>query len=269
MTICLEISKKIPPSPEKRIEISCISPNERGFDDLEKRNLFGSFWKKFPYFIVKVPHLPQTNDCNMAFLSKLFSSSRGEEIKALAPPLNMVYRKQDHYGLVKLLGGFQLFRSGSFKKITHILSREDEWLRQKTAIFDYQYTVQAGKTPVTFFQTVFFIESKDLALPQFLMKPEHFFHRIGKFMNLTHDIEFEAYPAFSEKYLVQGEIPALVKASVPEELARFFTIENKWSLEGINYHLIFYQKHKRLPPETIREFYQKGMQIAEWLKHNE
>ncbi|MBT8218920.1 MAG: hypothetical protein KJP00_03810 [Bacteroidia bacterium] len=201
----------------------------------------------------------------MSFLSRLFKNKRGEQIKALAFPLGMKYSEKDEFGLIKLMGDFQLFKTGYSKKIKNILRKKDDWLQSDIAIFDYQYTVSTGKSSVTYKQTVFFINSKDLALPQFLLKPEHFFHRIGKFLNLTQDIEFETYPEFSKKYLVQGEVPSMVKDMVPEELATFFSVEKKWSLEGIHYYLIFYALHKQLPPETIEEFYKKGLKIVKLL----
>ena len=204
----------------------------------------------------------------MSFFSRLFKDKRGDEIKSLAYHLDMQYTKRDRYGLKKLLGQFQLFREGGGRKITNLLKKEDEWLQSKVAVFDYQYTISTGKSSQTFYQTVFFIQSKKLSLPQFLIKPEHFFHRVGKFLKLTQDIEFEEHPEFSKKFLIQGDEASLVKDALPDELARFFTIEKKWSLEGMNYFLIFYQKHKRLPPESIGDFYKKGMKIYEWLQEN-
>jgi hypothetical protein len=191
---------------------------------------------------------------------------RREEFRSLAYQLDMDYQPRDEFGMFNLLEDFQLFQKGFRRRIRHILTREDAMYNHQTAIFDYQYTVHRNKRATTYYQTVFFIESRRLALPQFLMKPEHFFHRIGKFLGLTQDIDFTAWPDFSEKYLIQGEEPELVTDMMNDKLARLFTIEDTWSLEGIGYYLIFYQKHRLLPPPQVKQLYRQGMEIANWLQ---
>lgn len=190
-------------------------------------------------------------------------------MEALAGELGLEYSQKDEFKMVKRLEAFQLFKKGSFRKITNLMTKEEELLESKFAVFDYQYTIHQGKTSHTFVQTVFFMDSKKLGLPQFLIKPEHFFHRIGKYLGWVQDIEFETHPEFSGKYLVQSEFPDMLKEMIPEELMHFFSVERKWSLEGINYFLIFYHEHKRLPIETIKEFYLKGMNIVDMLKNDD
>ena len=201
----------------------------------------------------------------MNAIQRLFDGNRSQEIEALANKLGLRYTKKDEFGLIKQLGDFRLFQKGSFRRINYLL-RDSRNLDFKTAVFDYRYTISSGKHSRTYLQTVFFVESTSLALPRFLLKPENFLHRIGKYLNLTQDIEVDAYPEFSDNYLVQGEIPDLVKDMIPEELARFFMVDKKWSLEGLNYYLIFYQNNKRLSPTEIEHFYQKGLGIVEMLK---
>ena len=202
----------------------------------------------------------------MSFLSNIFGGKRRKKLEALATELGFEYTRKDEFKMVKRLGAFQLFKKGTFRQITNLMSKDIELLESKIAIFDYQYTIQQGKTSATFVQTVFFMDSKKLGLPQFLIKPEHFFHRIGKYLGWVQDIEFEAHPEFSEKYLIQSEFPDMLKEMIPEELMHFFSIERKWSLEGVNYFLIFYRERKRLPPETIKEFYLKGLDIVRMLQ---
>ena len=50
-----------------------------------------------------------------------------------------------------------------------------------------------------------------------------------------------------------------------DEVLKYFSVEKNWSLEGVNYYLIFYQKRKLIPPHQIRHFYQKGMEIYKML----
>lgn len=210
-----------------------------------------------------------TQQMPMSRFSSLFHIGRSKQLETLAGKLGMDFSRKDDFGMVKKLGNFQLFKKGSSRKIINLMTADDSWLESSYAIFDYRFTIQHGKSASTHFQTVFFMDSKKLALPQFLLKPEHFFHRIGKYLNWVQDIEFEAHPDFSEKYLVQSDFPNMLKGMMKEEVVQFFTIEDKWSLEGLNYYLIFYQNQKRLPIETIRSFHKKGLYLAKLLQEED
>lgn len=177
----------------------------------------------------------------------------------------MSYQPEDEWGLLNLLEDFKLFRRGRRKRMEHILRRQDAMLDTDVRIFDYSYTIQANNSRRTVAQTVFFMHSKKLGLPEFWMKPEHFFHNIGEFLGFTEDIDFEEYPKFSTQYWLKSDDEPYLRASLSDPFLKFFTIEKDWHLEGINYYLIFYKKDVLLAPEKIKNFYQKGMQICEML----
>ena len=134
-------------------------------------------------------------------------------------------------------------------------------------IFDYRYTVSTGKSSQTFKQTVFFINSKRLAMPEMLMKPEHFFHRLGNWLGLQQDIDFEEHKVFSENYLLQGEDEPQVRSTMDKkEVIRFFTIEKEWHLESVGYFMIFYQHDRLIPPHEIKHLHARGMMLFENFK---
>ncbi len=196
----------------------------------------------------------------------LFGNKRAAQMRALAHQLGLKYSRRDEFSLRKKLGAFQLFTKGHGRKISNLMTLEDDWLVSSRAIFDYQYSIQHGKTSSTHAQTVFFMDSKQLGLPPFIIRPEYFFHRIGKFLGLVKDIEFEINPKFSKNFLIQSDYPEMMKDLVPDDLIRFFNVEYNWSLEGVNHYLIFYQSDKKIAPGTIRDFYHKGMSIVDMLK---
>ena len=202
-------------------------------------------------------------------LKYFFRDRRLEKLRPLSQGLGLHFSRKEDYGLRKKLSAFKLFQKGSGRKIVNLMSKDDDWLISSYAIFDYHYTIQHGKTSTTYKQTVFFMDSKKLGLPPFIIKPEHFFHRIGKYLGLVKEIEFESEPEFNEKFLIQSEYPDMMEDLVSKDLIQFFNIENKWTLEGINHYLIFYREHKRLEPEVIKDFYRKGVQIVEMLTQEE
>lgn len=199
---------------------------------------------------------------------KKSNAKRAEQLSKLASKLEMKFYDKDEFGLRKRLGQFHLFRSNGTKKITNFFLKEDVWKSSKVAVFDLEIMAD-DETMTEFNQTVFFVESKELSLPEFFIRPEEFFDKVGKFLRLTSEIEFEEHPEFCKNYWVEGEEESLVKKMVTDDFARFFSIEKNWQLEGMNYFMIFYQKGKLLKPEAIEDFYKKGIQLFEELKGEE
>lgn len=192
------------------------------------------------------------------------SYDRSTQFRNIALQLEMQYSAEDEWGLLNLLKDFQLFRRGHSRKITNLLYRQIGMLETEIHVFDYRYVISSNNSRRVFKQTVFFVHSKKLGLPQFLLKPENFFHKIGQLLGMQ-DIDFEQYPKFSDQYLLRGEDEDYIRASFPDEALQFFTIEKNWSLEGLNYYLVFYQKNRLLLPSQIVDFYRKGMHLHEIL----
>lgn len=203
----------------------------------------------------------------------LFKSSnmqeRTAELRAAAPEIGMRFQEKDEYGMIALLRDFKLFQRGRRRAIINILTRESDLMEEKVNIFDYRYTVQSNNSSRTFVQTVFFIQSKQLALPEMLLKPEHFFHKVGAWLGMQ-DIDFEEHPSFSESYLLQGEDESRIRRTMGQEaVIRFFTVEKNWSLESIGFYLILYQEQTLFTPGHIKTLYNKGMDLYQQLKTEE
>lgn len=195
---------------------------------------------------------------------------RKKQMEQIAFELQMQFSEKDDWGLRRRLSDFHLFKKGHSKEIFNVISKKETFLEEQFFIFDYKYTIQAGNTPVKHYQTVFHIQSKKLGLPEFLLKPESFFHKIGAFLGMQ-DIDFEEHPEFSQKNLLQGEDEDLVRnmMTVNPLLFRFFTVERDWSLEGVGYFMVFYSQQKLLHPGIVKNFLKKGMEVYDILKSKE
>ena len=99
------------------------------------------------------------------------------------------------------------------------------------------------------------------------MKPEHFFHRVGEFLGAKGDIDFEEFPEFSKQYLLKGNDELGVRSTFSNDMLHFFTVEKKWSLEGLHNTILFYRKGKRQSPEIIQDFFNKGILIYKMMKN--
>ena len=195
------------------------------------------------------------------------SAKRRKELEKEAHKLGMSFSEKDDWGLIGFLKDFKLFRKGFGKRVTNVMHAQDDWLKMEARVFDYRYTIHSGKSSRVFRQTVFFMQSKQLGLPEFLLKPENIFHKIGQLLGMQ-DIDFEEYPAFSNQYLLKGDDEDYIRATMNDQVLKFFTVEKNWTLEGVNYYLLFYRNNKLLHPSQIRRFYQKGLKICEMLSQD-
>lgn len=181
-------------------------------------------------------------------------------MKRLAMELNVQFQPTDEWGLRSQLGDFRLFRRGISRRITNHLRSRDEMLETDFHLFDYRFKVSTGKSSKTYQQTVFFVDSRRLALPEFTMKPENFLHYIGDLLGFK-DIDFEEFPKFSSNYYLKGDDEEYIRASLPTAFLRFFSEEKNWYLEAVNYYLIFYRVDHQIPLKDLRTFYQKGVKV--------
>ncbi|MCK4820866.1 hypothetical protein KA005_34185, partial [bacterium] len=123
----------------------------------------------------------------------------------------------------------------------------------RITIFDYKYTVGSGKSSHTYKQTVVYFQSDDLALPDFALRPERIFHKIGSVFGYQ-DIDFETSPEFSRHYLLRGVNETAIRNLFGMDVLAYFEREKskKMCVEGNDKHLIYYKSGKLIKPEDIR-----------------
>lgn len=200
----------------------------------------------------------------MAFITPFQKRSRTAALREIADQIGMEFSEKDDWGMRSLLKDFELFQKGSRRRITNLLHKTTGLMEEKISICDYQYTISTGKSAHTHYQTVFFLQSKDLGLPEMLVYPENFFHKIGSLLGMQ-DIDFEEWPEFSRKFLVQGNEWG-VRRLMNEDLTKFFLVERHWCLESLGFYLVFYRRKTLVKPQSIKVLFNKGMSLFEHLK---
>lgn len=191
---------------------------------------------------------------------------RTQRLKKVADKIGFQYVAEDDWGLESLLEDFYLFKKGRRRQIRHLMQKKDGMMETNMYIFDYHFIKGYGKHRKRMAQTVFFIDSKHLGLPQFLMHPENFFNKAANWLGLQNDIDFVDYPKFSDQYRLDGDDEDFIRYSLNPHFLQFFSIEQGWTLEGLNYFLIIYRKNRLIPANSIEVLYKKGMHILEMLK---
>jgi len=192
--------------------------------------------------------------------------SREGQLRAIAHRLKMDFVEQEEYSVIREVSDFELFRKGKDRIAYNIMQKQDEWMEDRIKIFDYQYETGHSNSRRTVAQTVFLMRSKNLGLPQFVMKPETIFNKLGNYFGMQQDIDFERFPKFSGNYLLQGEDEEYIRFKMTDEILHFFSRERGWHLEGVNYYLILYKENHRLKANSIPQLYERGMGLFNILK---
>lgn len=194
-----------------------------------------------------------------------FKSNRPGHLEAVAHELGFQFQAKDEFGLFNMVRDFQITKMGTSRKAKNIFVSKDETSGVQKYVFDYLYTVSKGKSSVTYKQSIYFAYSKSLGLPQFVLKPQSLLHRIGHLVG-KRDIDYIDYPTFSKNYYLVGEDWDLIRHTFSDQILRFFDDRQGWSVEGLNYFLIFYRKHKMYKPHELRHFVHLGDEIFDLFK---
>lgn len=190
-------------------------------------------------------------------------AQREEEWQYCASQLGWKYFPKDDTGILKWLLDFKLFKVGHTKEIGPIVISKDNDLEFSCA-FDYKYLVSSGNSNAIYRQTVFFRYSKAIALPHFQLVPEKWYHRLGNLLGMQ-DIDFVAYPEFSQNYLLQGMDEPYIRYHFEHpEMIRFFNNHSRFSMEGMNFLMIAYMNNVLLYREDIKRLIHLGNTIHDF-----
>jgi hypothetical protein len=195
-------------------------------------------------------------------LSWLSERKRTQDLKALAASLKFSFSATD--GAVPgAVGLFHLFSQGRSQNVTNIMRGSANDI--DVSIMDYRYTTGSGRNAHTWKQTVIVFQSPLLNLPSFALRPENLFYKIGAVFGCQ-DIDFPSHPAFSRRYLLQGEDENAVRALFSNSLLSHYDRSKGMSTEGAGDGFIFYRASKRVPARRIRGFLQEGFALFSLMK---
>ncbi len=183
---------------------------------------------------------------------------RSEALQAAAERMKFTFSRKGDSDLLDRLKGFHLFSQGHAKKIANVLMGKAGAL--DVAVFEYAYTTGGGQHSQQWRQTVILFESDDMDLPEFTLRPENVFHKIGQVFGYK-DIDFDSHPEFSKRYLLRGENEEAVRATFGTEARSFYETDLKLSTEAAGPQLIHYRSGKRVSPDKISEFITQGVRV--------
>ena len=185
-------------------------------------------------------------------VNRHLEKKRTEQMSVAAQELGFSFEGDATAMLATDVAGLPLFSRGHSKKARNAMCKSVRGT--EITLLDYQYTVGAGKHQHTHRHTVAIFRGDGQAVfPDFEVKPETFFHKIGALFGYQ-DIDFDTHQKFSQKYLVRGtDVPAIRGTFSTEVLDFLQSSAAQWSIESRASWMAIYQA-KRAKPEEIRQF---------------
>lgn len=197
----------------------------------------------------------------IAILSEI---RRGKALRTLSAQLRMNYTKKPGAQLLGKHAFFNLFNQGRSRVAVNLMERSDGGLQ--IAFFEYRYVTGSGKHSSTHRQSVVSVSGPNTCVPNFMMEPENFLHRIAdKFTGK--DIDFEAYPEFSKMFQLKGGNEHEIRQLFSKELIQHLGGCKGLSIESYENRIIFYKSNRRCSIRQIEAFIRDALETYSILIH--
>jgi len=183
---------------------------------------------------------------------------RREDIQTTAEALGLAFQPVGDAAFQNRVALFNLFDKGHSKKILNIVVGEVPDL--EIVIFDYHYSVGAGKNQRNYRRAVALIESADLNVPVFTIRPENMFDRLGSIIGLQ-DIDFVSHPLFSKMFLLKGENEVEIREFFNDSVLSLLEKKPKVCIEASSGKMIFYYATKPPKDNQVRALFSEALEV--------
>ncbi len=130
---------------------------------------------------------------------------------------------------------------------------------ERLAVFDLDYTVQAGDKQLTYKQTLVCFRSRDLVTPQLYIRRQRWYDLLGKILG-AQDVDLPEYPAFSKAFLIQGDAQA-IQSWIRREFVEAVLENPDFCCEAVPGSMLLYRLGKRAKPLEMKEFLRNAFRI--------
>jgi hypothetical protein len=184
---------------------------------------------------------------------------RAGEIRGVAQGLG--WTVEDHPPLTILPdpSRFELFTAGWRQQIRNYAAGQRDGRR--VAVFDYTYVTGAGRSRSTWRQTVVHVRSDALSLPAFALRPEHVHHKVGALFGYQ-DIDLEADPRFSDRYLLRGGDESAIRGCFVPAVRGHYDRDPRLCTEGCGVDLFVWRTSRLAKPSEILALVDDALALA-------
>ena len=183
---------------------------------------------------------------------------RRDALQAVAEEMGLPFYPDGYDGALAGVDHLKLFNTGRARKLTKAFVVESD--ETALCIFDYKYTVGHGKHSKTHSQTIASVQSGKLNMPEFAMKNEGLFSKLGAMVGMQ-DIDFETHPQFSKMFLLTGPSEQAVRFLFRPELLEYFETRKGISVEGNSGAFVYYTPGRTVKPDDIKQFMTTAYEI--------
>lgn len=183
------------------------------------------------------------------FYNRKKEKERTEQLRAVAAQLAWNFAEVSPLNMISGLERFTLFNQGHNKQIKNFMYGEANGI--KAAVFDYTYVTGSGKNRQTHHQSVVYLESGNLRVPYFSLRPEGFLTKIFQAFGYQ-DIDFGQRPEFSKQYLLRGQDEPAIRQTFNDGLLSFFESYSGTCVDAGNNQLFVFRAGHRFQPHEIQ-----------------
>lgn len=194
----------------------------------------------------------------LIFAVQKHEKERAERIRTIADEMGLQFSADGDSVVSDAIGHLRLFNQGQGRKFSNMISGQADDV--EIAMFGYRFTTGGGNQRQTHQQSVICFQSPLLALPDFEIRPESVFHKIGKALGYQ-DINFDSHPVFSKRFLLRGPEETAIREFFRPDILEFFESRQGVSVEASGDRLIYYRARKRIKPEEVKPFMEEGFQV--------
>ena len=177
--------------------------------------------------------------------------------------LNFQEKDTDRFGI--FLKDIKIFKRGRPKRnINNIIFKESEEPDEQHYFFDYHYVVSSGNSVHIFDQTVLFIQTKKLSLPDFHLKPKAVYHRVADFFGKKRvDIGNDF---LNKNYLLYTASPHVEQWINNESILNIIQRHPKLEIYGAHNQLVLFRPNKLAPVERLESIYRDYFKLYELIE---
>ncbi len=194
-------------------------------------------------------------------LDRKLNRMRAGLLKSRADELGFEFHPDGDKDLKDWLSRFRLFSKGRSRKFKNILRGRTCDL--DVVVFDYQYTTGYGNYARTYETSVVGFRTYDINLPEFVLRPERFWNRVGVTLFGQQDIDFDTHPVFSKAFLLRGPDETAIRELFTESVLTHFESQSGVSVEAAGGTLLLYRHARLVGPADVRAFLTDGFALLE------
>ena len=193
------------------------------------------------------------------------AAKRTADLQLVAGALDLAFQDTGNAQLQQDLSAFPLFSIGRAHKLTNLFVADTPAL--KINLFDYEYTTGHGKHKRVRRQTVAALQSAELTIPAFVMRPEGKLDLVGSLLG-RQDIDFDDHAAFSKAFVLKSEDESATREFFDAPLLDYFAAHGTISFETAQGVFLYFRRWQTVAAsqEPLQNFLAEGYQAFQTIQ---